>query len=285
MPHVVIIGPGALGLGLAQILKPQFKLLIVGKPNHIHPLVNYYHVSSLQELTLEDGATILICTQSFSVTPLLSVLQDKLNRTQCVVVLCNGLGIFAEALQFVPQELLLRGAISTGFLKVDAWQVRQSGELKVELAGNVERLNYPRQIFEQCGARTTLVESPQLLEWRKVIVNAVVNSLCTIADVKNGALITDSKLNQLARALLADVQTVALQSCPALQPISDSVFFAGLENYAENINSTLAAYRANRQTESEYILGAVVKIARQHGLKLNCLEETWDRLMQHLNPS
>ncbi len=285
MSHLVIIGLGALGIGLAQIYRPRSNLLLVGKPAQVQQLADVYPVSSLHDLRLEDDSTILICTQAFGVEPVLSVLQSKLNKTHSVVILCNGLGIYSEALQFVPQNLLLRGSVSTGFLKVDAVQVQQSGDLKIELAGKVEKLRHAQQMFEHCGAKINIVDSPQLLEWRKVIVNAVVNSLCTIANVQNGALITDPRLNELTRSLLADVQTVGLHACAELTPISESDFFKGLENYADNINSTLAAYRAKRPTESEYLLGAVVRIARQSSLKLNCLEEIWIRLVQHLKLS
>lgn len=108
----------------------------------------------------------------------------------------------------------------------------------------------------------------RLVQWKKLVANAVINPLTALHDVPNGALVDDPALQQEARALCAEADTLLT----ALDSNWPGHSFSAVLQVARATAGNTSSMRADRQrgatTEIEAINGWLLRQAQRHGLDL-----------------
>ena len=130
-------------------------------------------------------------------------------------------------------------------------------------------------LWEMAGFKTIECHSDRVAELTKLPANMVVNSICTLARKRNGALIEDPALWERACKVLSEFKAVAtaLGYTPPLD--LESVVRRGVESYAGNINSSLADLSNGRPTELPDILGSFIKEAHRLKVSVPTCETLW----------
>lgn len=265
-----------MGLGLAQSASYPERIYTVSRK-----ALRQISASRTEQTRFLGCDLVLVCTQAFEVAAVLGSIKPVLTEPQTLAILSNGLGICEEATAIISPQQLVRASVRTGFLRQTDNHIKQTGSLQIEFAGH--RAKQCLHAFRQQWAGDfNELPSPILLEWKKVLVNAIVNSLCTLVQEKNSALLNNKQLTLRAEKLFYEIIEVAKSDGIGMPELNFDTFLNGIRNHAENENSTLIAWRTGRLTETDYLLGKVRAIALAHKIEAPEIERTWLELKSFL---
>lgn len=282
MSRIFILGAGALGRGLAGHLARQHEIAYIVRSPQLQPAAisredKHQAISDLltpthpglPNIETITGAQLWICCKAYDLLAALKQILPGAKHFSQIVLCCNGLGIYQDAAEVIGTKIpLVRCLCSTGFMFGRQGEVLQSGKLIFSLSAAHQHSHARdelRSVLQGLEAQVHDESSVVIAEWRKVLTNCVVNTVCTIANTKNGALLADPILHEQACQLLKEVRAVAACEGISLSSPSEAEFFAGLANHAENYNSTLLDLRAGRRSETNFMLGRVVRLAQAYG--------------------
>jgi len=114
-----------------------------------------------------------------------------------------------------------------------------------------------------------LVSQPMLAlqaVWEKLAVNAVLNPICALFDVPNGALLED-RFSELRRGIAAEVDMVAAVNGIAIPGGAEAAALAVAASTAENVCSMLVDVQRGLKTEIDFINGYIVNEGQKLGLE------------------
>jgi pantoate--beta-alanine ligase len=103
--------------------------------------------------------------------------------------------------------------------------------------------------------------------WEKLAVNAVLNPICALFDVPNGALRED-RFAEIRRGIAAEVDAVAAASGIVIPGGAEAAALAVAESTAENICSMLVDVQRGLKTEVDFINGFIIREAEKLGLQM-----------------
>lgn len=284
-PPLCIVGGGAVGRTLAVLMSAHAETSILVKPSQRTEMLDrpltvsgaHHHSTPPRSvgLLLVDELGVLpaetefwMCVKAFDLDVALRSIAPFLNPASTVVVLANGLGVFMQAAETIRRRApLVRVLPSFG--------VRTHSPTEVVLAGDlVATVAAPRTAdaardsvidrLKASGIRTSAESNVAIAEWRKAAVNLIVNTLCTLAGARNGALATEPALAGLIPPLLGEIRAVAAKEGFDLSDLTPEAFLERLAPHALNTNSTLVDLRAGRRTEIDYITGRFLSIAARY---------------------
>jgi 2-dehydropantoate 2-reductase len=121
--------------------------------------------------------------------------------------------------------------------------------------------------FTAHGVATRVVDDLRLAAWRKLLVNAVGNSVTAITRLRFGALRSVEEIRDVMRAGLDEVRAVGNAEGVALTDAdveAAMALFEGLPD--EKTTSTLQDVEAGRPLEVDALTGVVVRKAASHGI-------------------
>lgn len=276
LPHICIVGAGAVGLGLAANLQARMRVTVLCRSNKAQQLrhgastANLGYVTSAADLSGEISS-IWLCVKAHDNPEALRAIEPLLGAHRPVILLSNGLGVFDECVRIVSDRApVIRGLLLTGFLEtLDS--VIQSGPLVVSLAARpqeAQALQYVQSLLEGIGARVTLEKDIATAEWKKVLVSAAVNPVCSIVGGPNSALLDLPDLTALATEVLNEVRAVAAAENIDVSTVSDQAIFDATKSVGANYNSHLVDLHRGRKTEIEYVLGAILRIAQNRSISV-----------------
>ncbi|TAM61939.1 2-dehydropantoate 2-reductase [bacterium] len=282
-PRVGLVGGGAMGSLFAWMLAPVADVSVLDvRPAQVAALGQGVREEQGEARTVR--ATLH--PQDLFASEMLFVFvkaQDTLNALRplagktdpaCVVVsLQNGLGN-EEALKATlgGRLALVLGVTTEGCTELAPGLVRRAGAGITMLGGagaSPATVAGVRDMLVAAGLSAQAVYDIKPQIWGKLVANAAINPVTALLDAPNGVLLQDPDAHALARAIALETAAVAEAAqigLPFHDPCDyvDSVASAT----AQNISSMLADLRAGRHTEIEAINGAVVAMARRHGLSV-----------------
>ena len=300
---IQIIGAGAIGcLWLAKLKQSGYPCHIVSRPGTKLILTQLYFtdlqgqqhqftVSHSQQLLAsnnqEQHSTILVCVKAPQVLTALLDQQQYIAPNQVIILMHNGYGCAEQVQQRFPDNpiicattanaSLLNGPLSlthTG-LGPSYFGVYQTTDKSIITHDNLAHFIKPLQ-----KAMADVHWSDQIIDkcWLKLIINAAINPLTAIHQIKNGQL----QLPQyvvLIQLLVLEVFTIAEAELinvelTALQQTVSNVISATAENYS-SMNRDIFY---GRETEIEYINGYLIKKAQQHNIATPILSDLYQQI-------
>lgn len=283
--HFCVVGPGALGLFLAQALNQLGPTSLFVKANQIEALKktalrvsgdvslresgNNIRIISTKDLgSLPADTLYFSCVKAYDLDNSLKELLTHLSPSAAVVLCQNGLGILLQAAEIVGRRTALaRFLPSFGCLKDSPNSVKISGKLNATVSAtdpNGELTKYLGELFQKIGIQCSFPKNVALAEWEKVFFNLAINPLATILNDKNSVVIDSPQMALLTSKVLAEVRAVAKAEGFSLDHLGDEETFNAIRNCGENLNSTLMDMRAGKNTELEFFLGRFLRIAKSY---------------------
>jgi 2-dehydropantoate 2-reductase len=220
-----------------------------------------------------NGAELLIVlVKSWTTTEAVTPLREHIDPTTTVLTLQNGLGNVAQIRAALgddaPNEILI-GVTAEAALREAPGRVRHTGAGSAAIGrpdGAVTpRLAAAAAMFANAGLPTVAVPDIERWVWRKLAVNAAINGPTALAQVPNGAVISDGGLRSAAVILAAEVATVARARGLKLDHVRAAVDEVARET-AANRSSMLQDLEAGRRTEVESIYGVMIAEAERLGV-------------------
>jgi 2-dehydropantoate 2-reductase len=277
--NIGIIGAGSIGLLFASYLSSVFNVtlytrtleqaeeiqkngLLLKKRNQIIKI----KVKALPFSKWEGADEFtFIAVKQHQLEMILRKLTELSIKPKNLFFLQNGMGHIAM-LEKISADNIFIGTVEHGALKMNPFTVSHNGEGMTKVAvfrGDHRKL----QSFVSAAPSEFPIEIHsdyyQMLI-NKLIVNATINPLTAILEVKNGTLLENEFYFLALKHLFAEIIYI-LDIDDRVQHFEQIVLVC--KNTAENHSSMLKDLDAKRRTEVEPILGFLLKEANKRGKK------------------
>jgi 2-dehydropantoate 2-reductase len=249
--------------------------------SHVHVTANVDEVGT--------AGLVLIAVKSYDTEQAARSAEPMMGPESVALSLQNGLGNLETLVDVFGEQRVIGGVTSQGATLIAPGQVRHAGqgattigELNWALApeagvrrepqgGTVpaprraagqltQRLREIAGVFTASGIQTELTADLQSVLWGKLAVNAGVNAVATLAQVRNGGILESRYLRELMRAAVGETVEVAKAKSIELPEADMESYAEGVcQRTADNVNSMLQDVRRQRRTEIDAINGAVVR--------------------------
>jgi len=289
--HIVVIGSGAMGglfgarlsaaghdVVLFDIWEEHVSaiqdhgLIIEGADNT--PVRYQVQATTKPPQALRGADLVLVQVKAYDTVNALRPLEPRINPESMILSLQNGLGNLEAMHQALPDHSrILIGTTAQGASVVAPGRIRHAGPGPTVIGDpDVSRrpalnLTPVRDAFRQAGLETEI--SDQILQkvWLKLAANVSINPLTAMTGLRNGKLLDDPALLDLADAAVAE--TIAVMRATGLDaPEQDYRGFARqvMRDTASAHSSMLNDIRNGRRTEIDSICGAVAAIGAELGV-------------------
>jgi len=298
--RTVIVGPGAIGITLAVHLSRGGRPVTV--LDHRPDRAERIRAEGLRLLT-EDGLVtatvsaaaraadvavadlIIVCVKCPALERAGRSLAD-LPESSTIVTIQNGLGVI-EALarglgQAAARHTLLAAVTYQAASPTAEGTIRHVANLPTLFDGAPavrKAADMAADTFESAGLPARVEADLRETVWRKLIVNVAINPLTALERVPNGVVAERSGLRERMRALAREVARVARAEGRAItdREAERSALKAARET-AANISSMLQDVEAGRPTEIEFLGGALLRLADEHGLDVPHLHDVTEAI-------
>ncbi len=283
-PNMQILGNGAIGNllaagaikhGLNMRLCPRTPVNMAGQviaqtATVTLPMSCYQPFSAL---TAND--ILVVPLKVHDIRSALTSLPFSLDKASAVVLLHNGMGGWEQARDVLPHNPLYLATTSHGALRASPTVVRHTGIGQTMLGVAPDNANHDN---ERDNAVTSLLDrclppvfwQDDIVEalWLKLAVNAVINPLTAIHNVRNGALLEQS-YSPMVSAICAEVSVVmkAWGFAHSKEELEQRVRRV-MHNTAANYSSMHQDVYHGRTTEIQAINGYLLKMAEKKGIAL-----------------
>lgn len=285
-----ILGTGAIG-GLWALRLHQQGISVTLLDTRADTQTGPYRQLTLQEKghpdypvklacqTNADGAQIngplLITTKAWQVIPAMTSLVTHLPSHVTLILLHNGMGTEHWVRQHFPDNPLIVGTTSCGAMKQgntiqatgpgETWlgpaarsstQVTNQSELPPVWLGN----------WQQAFGHTEWTMDIARYQWRKLIVNAVINPLTALAHQPNRWILSQTdQVSRLCTELLPLLHRLGFT-----ESLGDweQLILQVAERTGSNYSSMERDLAAHRPSEIDFITGYILQEAKRKGLEL-----------------
>jgi 2-dehydropantoate 2-reductase len=211
---------------------------------------------------------ILICVKSYATAVAAQTVKDWLSPEAVIVTLQNGLGNVETLGQIFGASRVLGGVTSEGATTLAPGRIRHAGRGDTVIGPN----HHPAiaaiaAAFNAAGFKTRTVAAVDNLIWSKLIVNVGINALAAITRLKNGRLPDLPGARIIMAAAVKEAVTIAQTKqiqLPYPDPLARVLEVCRLT--ADNIASMLQDVLKHKQTEIDYINGAIVREGARLGI-------------------
>lgn len=223
---------------------------------------------------------LIIATKAYSVRSALLPLQEVLSSKQIpIILLQNGLGVFEEVRQLLPEQPILILSTSNGaywhesaFLKLTGIGYSYFGTLDNSVPDSLKQLLLKQ--LKATGLPVLFTDNILKQLWEKLLVNCSINSLSALWLCRNGDLLDNRNSKQIWKRIVQEgVQVMRLELHQEVEP-SEILTFIEQVAYktSANYSSMCEDRRRNRPNEVDYIQGYLVRKAHQHNVSVPTLE-------------
>jgi 2-dehydropantoate 2-reductase len=280
-PQLAIVGKGAiggligfkchqLGYDYQHLVKSEHEL-----PFKVMDIVGVSHsfVPNSTIITMPSQFDLLILpVKAYQIMSVLEQLEPFIQPKHIIVLLHNGMGTIEKVKEKLPNNPLIAATTSYGALKLDADTLTETGlghthlgwlsnvdvRLKQSIEPILSALLPPSKWHQNIG----------LALWNKLAINAVINPLTAIHNLKNGEL-AKVKYNTIIFDICYEI-AIVMQALG--YPADNLELFKNVQRVitatANNYSSMHQDLKFQRRTEIEFINGYVTSQATELNIKV-----------------
>ncbi|MDA3800357.1 MAG: 2-dehydropantoate 2-reductase [Kiritimatiellae bacterium] len=303
---VTIFGNGAIGLLLtAFFVRKNINVQIITRTKKAADKINSEGIFltdlNNQTFNFKDNITAtdnsgdlqktdlcIIITKAYSTEDAVRRNLDYL-KSSCILTLQNGLGNVETIQKYLPEQNLIAGTISTGATADGANRTIFCGKGTINIAPiclqeNMTATKNISTLLNDCEIRCDVHKDWQTVIWSKLYINAIINPITALYNVKNGEIIKQMFLSQLAKKISDEILQVCKASNINLlfeEPFEKLMKVCVLTS--ENQSSMLQDVLNHKQLELESITGELIKKADTLGIKIPANQELYEKLKMQVH--
>ena len=196
-----------------------------------------------------------------------------INSNTKILAFQNGLGHFEQLRKMVKNPIFL--AVTTeGAYKKSCSHVIHTGKGETFI-GSPDRFEIPEELINflnEAGFKTIYSENILEKVWRKLIINAAVNPLSAIFEIRNGQLLDNEEIKDLMKRIIVESTNIAKAEGIILGENMEKVVEQVCMNTSSNYSSMLQDIQMKRKTEIEAIVLELVKFGKKKNINTATLE-------------
>lgn len=288
--NIIIIGAGAIGTFLAAAISREYDVTLVGKKEHHNKdhfkviqnkgiLLSGFQTLMSKVLTtrelkkIPDNSLILVATKAYDVKAVFEDLKGIVKNDSVFMLIQNGIGVKEEVKDILPNEII-RAVTGIGAEIIRPGEVRTSwGKVVLDNTKSAEKVY---EIFKNSQFSTRITDNILHEEWLKLTINAFVNPLTTLLQVKTNMLSTP-ELRILVEKVIDEVIAVAEKEGIAVEREKVIRTIDRLSKY-HNYSSMYQDVKKGKKTELDYITGAIIQRAKKHNIPVPMNEFLYDSI-------
>jgi len=215
---------------------------------------------------------IILFVKGFHTEKAIQGVLDLIDDQTAVLTLQNGLGNVEIIEKFISREQILFGMTTLTSDLMGPGKIFMSfageGETSIQPAGarwNDARL--VKEVFNRAALHTVVAENVKQHIWEKLVVNCNYNTYCALLGLNVGQLIDCAASRSLLEVTTREISAVA--SAAGFKLSYDRAWEHLMEVGEEaraHYPSMVMDIRHQRQTEIEFLNGAVVREGKKHGV-------------------
>src|SRR5690625_3511665 len=259
--NIGIIGGGATGLLISYYLSMTHCLTLYVRRKEQKEKINKNGIRKIDKNetlpikakmihNINEHDLIIICVKSNDIQTIIKLLNDK-NIKAPLLFLQNGMG-HVDLFPSLENDILV-GVIEHGVVKENDFTFNHLGKGKIKIASFSGNVPYKDNLANEQFPFEYVSNWEQLLK-EKLIVNAVINPLTALFNVKNRYIVKNTYIYKIAKRLCYDVATILSldrkKSWQRVQTIAT--------NTGANTSSMRSDILNGKETEIESILGFVL---------------------------
>ena len=210
---------------------------------------------------------LIMFTKGFHTAKAITDVRHLLTPSTWVLSVQNGLGNAELISQTVSADRIIVGM--TDFPA----QLRSPGSIYSQGHGHVKIWSYTGEIvgrvmmiadaFDEAGLNCMADPQVQVFIWEKLAFNAALNSICAVTGLTVGEVAQSQKGRDMAAAVAREAVSVALAN--GVSANEDRIMEAidhAFSHHTTHKPSMLQDIEAKRQTENDFIAGAIVRVGQ-----------------------
>lgn len=295
MKHVAIIGNGAIGNVLAYqlqqagysfdvVLRKHTSLTLTVANNHQQQSLK---IHSIAPSKLRVADVVIFPLKAYQLIDAVNMYLPFISTNTPIILLNNGLGPQQQLANHITNPLIA-ATTSYGAYKASPTHCMLTGQGETH-AGLINTpgcatdavISLINDTLPPCTWHHDI--TPFL--WRKVAINAVINPLTAVNNIKNGALMAP-----VYQSTITDIcEEVGLVMRENQLPITTHELITNvykvIQNTADNYSSMNRDIAEKRKTEIEFINGFIVKEGKKRGIDTPINKALWHQVLalEHAN--
>lgn len=275
--NITIIGGGAIGLLSASYLKKQghcIRLVVRTKKQELEIKENgilkekqgeidtvSVDVHSFKDFSIDKEELIIVAVKQTNVNWLIDWLNKMIRSHVPVLFLQNGMGHLQRAEKILPNEIIA-GVVTHGAVRSSLNRVVHTGVGDIKIGGDasIERMLHKLEC-EDPDFLLSWTPDIDIIIRKKLLVNAVVNPLTAIYNVKNGELLKRDTLFTEAWQVFQEASLLLDLPFGEWEHVQDII-----KKTSENRSSMLMDILNKKETEIEAMTGYLLALSEKRGI-------------------
>lgn len=230
---------------------------------------------SISEQIRNTCDIVIVCGKTVDNIDLSKLSSELVNEQGCVLTLQNGLGNAEQFSYRVGRDRVVVGSVTHAAWRDSNGEVHWVGRGEI-IFGPLDDAGekYSESIMNvlnDAGLNASKSDDIQQILWKKLLINVAINPVCSIAGVRNGALLEVESLWNQAMQAMREAAIVARSSGVDLGDINLESYLREVVSISpENRCSMLQDIMAGRKTEIDSLCGAVVMRGEDEGIPTPC---------------
>lgn len=264
-----------------KINSPDFGLIEGYRPSHI--------AKTAKEANEKYGPFDYVVVTTKNIPDLNNVediYADAVSQNTVIVLQQNGLGIEKAAFERFPGHIVLSGVSMISSANYNG-EINQTGGDSLAVGYFDNGVNTPEEQLAKAEEFVALYKKDQnqcfidkdskYTRWRKLVYNAVFNTIATVTNLDVGRLEEFGAADGLIFPAMDEVIAMAASDGVTLDPSIKQLMYHSDDGdwYAP---SMLVDLRKGNQIECEVILGNALRIAKKNGVKTPILDVIYELL-------
>ena len=278
--RIMVMGAGSIGsLFGGYLAKAGNEVVLVGREEHVQAIKKsgleiregFTHNIKLRAVnspTRIEGSfdLILLTVKAYDTRQVVMQMRKFKNSETTLLCLQNGLGTEEIAAKYI--EMPVRGVTMNASLLLQPGVIIHTGygdTIIGERDGHTsERLKKIARMFSNADINTRITDNICGAVWTKTLVNSGINPFGAITGMRNGELLQIPYLKRLMVRTVEEGVNVADKIGINLEEDPVSMVIKTAELTANNKNSMLQDILRKKQTEIDFINGAISKQGRKN---------------------
>ncbi len=299
---IAVIGPGAMGLLFGGKLAACADVILIGNnvrnleeinkngvtikrgDSSVTRMVPAYLEGSCKEL----ADVVILFTKAYQIRDVLSENRGLIGPDTMLLTLQNGAGHDRVMREFADPAHVLIGTTKQGSYRESTSVIVNSGLGEtvfggVAAAGEKEpdrtRLEELCGVFESAGFPCSVSDNIRFEVWNKLMINASSSVLSGVLQMPQGYVAENENAWAICEELIREICAAAAGDGAIFNPEQQILRVREhLRNAPGGYTSIYADLKTGRKTEADFICGAVVRAAKNQGLRVP-VQETLLRLV------